>query len=590
MFDFACLQSFAWLALPAQGLALAAAEADGGAGAALAPFLRLAGRMHAMVVHFPIALLFAALAFEAWAWLRAPRTAEPRVGPASPHALPCLLLAALGAIVAAWFGWLNAAHEGQRDSDPLVFWHRWLGVGVASLATLTLLSTAVGRWFKARWTAGLFRVGVFASTVLVAIGGHLGGSLVYGEDYLFAVFEAPRPVASTDRRGARGGESESTGASGESAAVLFERDIAPIFEQNCIHCHGPQRQRAGLRLDVLAEILAHDSVVVPGKAEESELARRISLPADDLDAMPPDGERLDEAQIAQITRWIDGLAPPAEPQPTASGASSSDAESLTAGADEAVGRPPADPAKAAAPAEPRPTATSPHALRRPSEPAAPPEPTLTAAQRAAAQSASARIVERGGRAAAIAANSQWLDVNLSLLSPPARDEDLQLLSGLEPVLLWLNLEGSQITDDGARGLNAFTHLSKLNLARTAVGDASLAALAGMPNLRMLVLYGTRVTDAGLASVPANTPLRQLYLWKTAVTPAAAAALRARIPELAVNDGLDPDALATGTPAVPPASPLPPCCAAAKGQGQECDHPCCVAARAQGQICEKCSKP
>jgi mono/diheme cytochrome c family protein len=31
--------------------------------------------------------------------------------------------------------------------------------------------------------------------------------------------------------------------------VDFGRDVLPLFRQNCVGCHGPSQQQAGLRLD-----------------------------------------------------------------------------------------------------------------------------------------------------------------------------------------------------------------------------------------------------------------------------------------------------------------------------------------------------
>ena len=37
-------------------------------------------------------------------------------------------------------------------------------------------------------------------------------------------------------------------------AVEFEKDIQPIFEANCYNCHGPEKQKAKMRLDTPAFI------------------------------------------------------------------------------------------------------------------------------------------------------------------------------------------------------------------------------------------------------------------------------------------------------------------------------------------------
>ena len=46
------------------------------------------------------------------------------------------------------------------------------------------------------------------------------------------------------------------------AAVDFARDIAPILEQRCIECHGPEKQKGKLRLDSKAGAFKEDYVII----------------------------------------------------------------------------------------------------------------------------------------------------------------------------------------------------------------------------------------------------------------------------------------------------------------------------------------
>src|SRR5271154_123784 len=82
-------------------------------------------------------------------------------------------------------------------------------------------------------------------------------------------------------------------ASGKPAAdsVSYNRDIRPIFSENCFSCHGTDSasRKAGLRLDrfdSVTNVLDDNAVaIVPGKPDQSELVRRIY--ATDGDQMPP---------------------------------------------------------------------------------------------------------------------------------------------------------------------------------------------------------------------------------------------------------------------------------------------------------------
>jgi hypothetical protein len=94
----------------------------------------------------------------------------------------------------------------------------------------------------------------------------------------------------------------------------FNRDVRPILSDACFACHGPdaKTRKGDLRLDVRAEATKHDAIV-PGKAEASELVRRL-LSDDPRKQMPPPKTKktLSPAQIATLRAWIDQGAPYAE--------------------------------------------------------------------------------------------------------------------------------------------------------------------------------------------------------------------------------------------------------------------------------------
>jgi mono/diheme cytochrome c family protein len=95
-------------------------------------------------------------------------------------------------------------------------------------------------------------------------------------------------------------------------AIDFNRQIRPLLSENCFACHGPddKQRKAKLRLDTkagaFAELRSGGFALVPGKAEESELVRRLT--ADDpAQIMPPPktGKRLTPEQIALVRQWIE---------------------------------------------------------------------------------------------------------------------------------------------------------------------------------------------------------------------------------------------------------------------------------------------
>jgi mono/diheme cytochrome c family protein len=84
--------------------------------------------------------------------------------------------------------------------------------------------------------------------------------------------------------------------------VDFAREIQPILRAQCYGCHGPDKQMAGLRLDLKKAALA--KVIVPGKANESALYQRVAGIGDQA-RMPMKGEALKPEQVALLRQWID---------------------------------------------------------------------------------------------------------------------------------------------------------------------------------------------------------------------------------------------------------------------------------------------
>jgi hypothetical protein len=93
-----------------------------------------------------------------------------------------------------------------------------------------------------------------------------------------------------------------------AAAVDFGKDVYPIFQRACFECHGAEMQKGKLRLDVREHALRANGVIVRGKATESELYRRITLPKGHEDVMPNRGEPLSKTETERIKAWIDAGA------------------------------------------------------------------------------------------------------------------------------------------------------------------------------------------------------------------------------------------------------------------------------------------
>jgi mono/diheme cytochrome c family protein len=115
------------------------------------------------------------------------------------------------------------------------------------------------------------------------------------------------------------------GGANESAAappVDFLRDVMPVLQKHCLSCHGPTKQKSGLRLDRKAAALkggsGHGPAIVAGKSAESPLVR-FAAGLDDELVMPPNDDNvrtLSDAEVATLRAWVDAGAPWPEPSVT----------------------------------------------------------------------------------------------------------------------------------------------------------------------------------------------------------------------------------------------------------------------------------
>lgn len=89
----------------------------------------------------------------------------------------------------------------------------------------------------------------------------------------------------------------------------FQRDVMPIFATSCIDCHGPKRQRAGLRVDRRDDFYAPGDkkpLIVPGHADASRLIDIVSGQVNDMKSA--EAHLLPPRDISLIKSWINAGA------------------------------------------------------------------------------------------------------------------------------------------------------------------------------------------------------------------------------------------------------------------------------------------
>ncbi|HKB00901.1 MAG TPA: PSD1 and planctomycete cytochrome C domain-containing protein [Gemmataceae bacterium] len=92
-------------------------------------------------------------------------------------------------------------------------------------------------------------------------------------------------------------------------AEFFEKHVRPLLVGKCQECHGPEKQKGGLRLDTRDAVLSGGEsgpAIVPGDPVKSRLVQAVGY-ADTL-RMPPK-QKLTAEQVATLTSWVKMGAP-----------------------------------------------------------------------------------------------------------------------------------------------------------------------------------------------------------------------------------------------------------------------------------------
>jgi mono/diheme cytochrome c family protein/uncharacterized membrane protein len=242
------------------------------------------GKFHPLFVHLPIGFLLLLGVLE---WL-ARRPSGKDLAAANRIILLLSIPASVASVICGWL----LAESGKYDASAL-FWHRWLGVGVAG--------AVVALWIiRQRGWMTTYRRSLFGTLILLIVASHFGGTLTHGRDFL----SWPKP------RAAKPAPLAEANLLNQPA---FATIIHPIFTEYCVECHGPDKSKGGLRMDTVELLRAggdSGSLFEADAPAKSLLAERLLLPLDEDDHMPPDGKpQLSPDQLAAVIWWLDAGAP-----------------------------------------------------------------------------------------------------------------------------------------------------------------------------------------------------------------------------------------------------------------------------------------
>jgi len=375
--------------------------------------------------------------------------------------------------------------SGDYD-DELIDTHGWFAIATASISLIAYL---FHRWENefAKWV-------ILLMVPLIFVTGHLGGSLTHGSDYLTKGFSKDsittkeiKPIADVQE------------------ANAYADIIQPIFESKCYGCHNKSKKKGKLRLDEPEFILKggkDGKVIKPGNADESDMMKRLLLPRNEEDHMPPkEKPQLKDNEIELIHWWI------------ATGATfDKKTKELE-----------------------QPEKIKPILLSLQKEVKKIPPDVPEAMVEKADEKALQKIKQRGIVVLPVAQNSNYLTVNFITVDSVTHN-DIALLLSIKKQLVWLNLSGKKFSDTLLTPIAQLVNLIRLQLDNTWITDKGLASLRSLINLQYLNLVGTKVTGNGIMQLKGLSKLQAMYIYKTFITASEWPTLKSNFPNVTLDTG------------------------------------------------------
>jgi len=444
-------------------------------------WLQVVGRMHPLLLHFPIVLLVIAAVFEFMNYVK-------RENPTSKLQSSeigdfVLLSAAFTAAFSALMGLFLSQEEGY-NADAIA-WHKWMGTAVS------LVSFG---WFTLKNTirqSKIFSLSVSgASLVAIVMAGHQGANITHGEDFLTAPLKSEKAALQPSIED----------------AVVFNDLVKPILEKKCINCHNSKKTKGELLMETPEQLLKGGKT---GKLWDLNapnlglLAQRIHLPLDDKKHMPPAGKpQLTSDEIAILYYWIKGGA---------------DFEKMVNELTDT------DTLKILATSKLKTSDVEVYMFKAANE------------RTIKKLNTNYRIITP------LALGSPALRVDFFGVSQ-FDNAQLKDLQAIKEQIVQLNLNKMPVKDDDLKTIASFENLRKLNLSFTQITGATLAALKNLKFLRTLSLSGTKVKSADLETLKDMPALKELQLWNTSVAKSELTALKSTLSKLVIETGFDGDTI------------------------------------------------
>lgn len=439
-------------------------------------WLQVIGRMHPLVLHFPIVLV---LLYVAWQLFASEQLKSHHWYKEVTEIL--LLVAALTAAVTALMG-LFLSREAGYDSDAIA-WHKWLG------ASTSFVLFAFYSFRLKIEGGGLFSyASALSIAVLIAIASHLGANITHGENFVLA------PVTPDKKRQVAALED----------AVVYADLVQPILESKCMGCHNSSKAKGELVMDTKELLLKggkNGKLWDSGRADLGLMMHRIHLPEEEKEHMPPAGKpQLSIEEMSVLYGWIKG-------------GSLFDKRVIDLPENDTL------------------RILASKVLKQSTDE----QYDFAAADEKQIQ----KLTNNNRIISQVAIGSPALVVNF-YNKPFYNTKQLEELKPLENQVVELNLENMGVKDEDLKVISRFKNLRKLNLNFTSVTGKTLGELKNLQFLKSLSLSGTTVKPGDLTSLIALPKLKTVYLWNTSVVSKDAEFLASKNKNISFQTGFKGD--------------------------------------------------
>ncbi len=447
--------------------------------------IELIGHFHPLLVHLPIGILLIGLLLQ---WL----SGKPAYAGIQPAIKVVFLTGTITALLSCITGYFLSISDDYDQS--MINWHMWFAIGVLVVSAI-LYTKEVNPNVQINKT-------ILSITLLVMlmITGHLGGSLTHGSDYLSKPFAN---LLSNDSNSA----TTIKPLPNVQEAMAYNDVIRPILETKCYSCHNANKKKGGLRMDDITLLMKggkEGKVIDLEHTDSSELLKRLLLPTDNDDHMPPkEKPQPTESQVALIHWWI-----------------SSNADFIK----KVKELPQTDLVKPALLALQQPV------INTMIKPIIPAKPVNKADEKVFQQ-----LQRAGITVLPVAQNSNYLSVTLTDKKSISK-KVIELFEKIKDQLIWLKIGDASIDDEAAGVISKLSNLMKLNLAGSKLTVKGWEAIQKLNNLEYLNLVGTNVNAQHIAGLKDNKKLQSLYLYGAQVKPAEVAMLQKLFPKTTIDTG------------------------------------------------------